>query len=82
MRAADIERYVRDYVRVSSWNRVKFDRLTAVQSHMHDKGIDCILLKGADLIPRVYGVMGRRPDSASVRSPGPAPSRRRRHAGS
>ena len=28
MRAADIERYVRDYVRVSSWNRVKFDRLT------------------------------------------------------
>src|SRR5205807_2867816 len=61
MRAADIERYVRDYVRVSSWNRVKFDRLTAVQSHMHDKGIDCILLKGADLIPRLYGVLGVRP---------------------
>jgi len=61
MRAADIERYVRDYVRVSSWNRVKFDRLTAVLSHMHDRGIDCILLKGADLIPRLYGVLGLRP---------------------
>jgi len=61
MKTADIERYLTDYYRISSGNKVKFEKLRAVLSQMQKAGIDCILLKGADLIPRLYGVLGARP---------------------
>jgi hypothetical protein len=61
MRTAEIERYLLDYSRISSGNRIKFEKLRAVLSQMQKEGIECILLKGADLIPRLYGALGGRP---------------------
>jgi hypothetical protein len=61
MKAAEIERYLLEYSRISSGNKVKFETLRGVLSQMQKEGIDCILLKGADLIPRLYGVLGVRP---------------------
>ncbi len=61
MKTAEIERYVTDYSRISSGNKIKFEKLRAVLSQMQKEGIDCILLKGADLIPRFYCVLGARP---------------------
>src|SRR2546422_6572080 len=61
MKTTDIERYLTDYSRISSGNKSKFEKLSAVLSQMQKAGIDCILLKGADLIPRLYGVLGARP---------------------
>jgi hypothetical protein len=61
MKTADIERSLTGYSRISSGNRIKFEKLRAVLSQMQKAGIDCILLKGADLIPRLYGVLGARP---------------------
>jgi hypothetical protein len=60
MKIAEIDRYLTDYSRVSSWNRIKFERLRVVLSQMRNAGIDCILLKGADVIPRLYGALGLR----------------------
>jgi putative nucleotidyltransferase-like protein len=60
MKTADIERRFTDYSRVRSWNKLKFEKLSAVLGQMQTAGIDCILLKGADLIPRLYGVLGVR----------------------
>jgi len=54
------ERHFTEYSRISSENKVKFEKLRAVLSQMRKEGIDGILLKGADLIPRVYGVLGAR----------------------
>jgi hypothetical protein len=61
MKTADLERRFTEYARVSSWNKLKFGTLSAVLGQMQKEGIDCILLKGADLIPRLYGVLGVRP---------------------
>ena len=61
MKAAEIERCFADYSRISSANKLKFKKLSAVLGQMQKEGIDCILLKGADLIPRLYAVLGVRP---------------------
>src|SRR5438552_11825023 len=60
MKAAEIERYLVDYSRISSGNRIKFEKLGAVLSQMQKERIDFMLLKGADLILRLYGVLGLR----------------------
>jgi len=60
MNTAEIERFLTDYSRISSGNKVKFEKLCAVLSQMQKAGIDCILLKGADLIHRLYGALGLR----------------------
>ncbi len=60
MNTAEAEQYLTGYSRISSGNRIKFEKLRAVLSQMQKAGIDCILLKGADLIPRLYGVLGTR----------------------
>jgi putative nucleotidyltransferase-like protein len=60
MKAAELDRYLTEYSRTSSWNRIKFEKLRVVLSHMRDEGIDYILLKGADVVPRLYGVLGLR----------------------
>ena len=61
MKTTDIERYITDYSRISSGNKLNFEKLRVVLKRMHKAGIDCILLKGADLIFRLYGVLGVRP---------------------
>ena len=61
MKTADFERYLMDYSRISSGNKIKLERLRTVLRQMQKEGIDCILLKGVDLIPRLYGALGVRP---------------------
>ncbi len=61
MKSAELERYLMDYSRIRSGNKIKFEKLRAVLSQMWKAGIDCLLLKGADLIPRLYGVLCVRP---------------------
>ena len=61
MKTAELERYLMDYSRIRSGNKIKFEKLRAVLSQMQKAGIDCLLLKGADLIPRLYGVLSVRP---------------------
>lgn len=61
MEAIELEEVLADYSRISSANKAKFAKLRVILQQFHDNGIDCILLKGADLIPRLYGVLGVRP---------------------
>ena len=49
------------YARVGSANRTAFQELKVVLERFHEQGIECLLLKGADLIPRLYGILGARP---------------------
>ncbi|MGH7209204.1 MAG: nucleotidyltransferase family protein [Nitrospiraceae bacterium] len=49
------------YARVGSANRTAFQELKVVLAQFHEQGIECLLLKGADLIPRLYGTLGARP---------------------
>jgi len=60
MNTAEAELYFLCYSRISSGNKIKFEKLRAVLKQMQKEGIDCILLKGADLIPSLYGVLGAR----------------------
>jgi hypothetical protein len=57
------DRLIEAYSQVASANRRKFEKLQVVLTRFQGQGIDCILLKGADLIPRLYGVMAGRPMS-------------------
>ena len=57
---AELERYLTDYSSIISGNKIRFEKLRAVLSQMQKEGIDCILLRGADLIPRLYGALGVR----------------------
>ena len=58
---APLDRGVGDYARIRALNERKFARLREVLRRLHDAGIDCLVLKGADVIPRLYGVLGARP---------------------
>jgi hypothetical protein len=49
------------YTEFSTSTKPKLQRLAVVLERLNEEGIDCILLKGADLIPRLYGVLGARP---------------------
>lgn len=49
------------YARVSLANKRTLDRFVQVGRLFHEGGIDFIVLKGADLLSRVYGVRGLRP---------------------
>src|SRR5947208_15323151 len=60
MDGTKLEQLFADYARASSANRAKFAQLRVVLRQFHANGVDCILLKGADLIPRLYGVLGLR----------------------
>src|SRR5436309_302704 len=61
MEGMELDQVLADYSRISSVNKAKFAKLRVVLQHFHTNRIDCILLKGADLIPRLYGVLGVRP---------------------
>ncbi len=49
------------YTEFSTSTKPKLERLAVVLERLQAEKIDCILLKGADLIPRLYGVLGARP---------------------
>ena len=49
------------YSQVSLINKRLLDECEAVGQTFHQKGIECILLKGADLLSRLYGMRGTRP---------------------
>lgn len=55
------EEFIAAYSGVVTRNRAKFKKLHIVLTRFQREGIDCILLKGADLIARLYGTMGLRP---------------------
>jgi peptidoglycan/xylan/chitin deacetylase (PgdA/CDA1 family) len=59
--ATAVEDVLAAYSRTSSLNRARFVRLKRVLQEFDQHGIDCILLKGADLIHRLYGALGLRP---------------------
>lgn len=56
-----LDQMVARYARVGSANRTAFQELQIVLARFQEQGIECLLLKGADLIPRLYGVLGARP---------------------
>ncbi len=49
------------YSRISLVNKRTLDRFVQVGRLFHDGGIDFLVLKGADLLSRLYGVRGLRP---------------------
>ena len=61
--STSLDKMVAHYARVGSANRTAFQELKVVLARFHEQGIECLLLKGADLIPRLYGVMAARPMS-------------------
>jgi hypothetical protein len=58
---ASVEKLIEAYAKVASTNRAIFTKLRIVLSQFREHGIDSILLKGSDILPRLYGVMGLRP---------------------
>jgi hypothetical protein len=53
--------WIEAYSQVASANSRAFDKLVAVLDAFQAAGIDAILLKGADVLPRLYGAWGMRP---------------------
>lgn len=49
------------YAHVSAANQRTMDRLAVVLDRFRSNGIECLLLKGADLLSRLYGIRGLRP---------------------
>ena len=52
---------IKAYAHVSLANRRSFQTLAGVLSQFHAHAIDVLVLKGADILPRLYGVWGARP---------------------
>jgi hypothetical protein len=55
------DKLVEAYSQVGSANRRSLEALAVVLTQFRAYGIACILLKGADILPRLYGVWGLRP---------------------
>jgi len=55
------DRLIDAYAQVGSANRRSLEALAVVLAQFRTRGIACILLKGADLLSRLYGVWGLRP---------------------
>jgi hypothetical protein len=53
--------WIEAYSQVGSANKRSFQKLTCLLSEFRVYGIDALLLKGADVLPRRYGVWGIRP---------------------
>jgi hypothetical protein len=61
MSVSSPDKLVEAYAQVGSANRRSLEALTVVLAQFRARGIACILLKGADILPRLYGVWGLRP---------------------
>ena len=55
------DKLVEAYAQVGSANRRSLETLAVVLAQFRAHGIACILLKGTDILPRLYGVWGLRP---------------------
>jgi hypothetical protein len=61
MSVASPGKLIETYAQVGAANQRAMDKLTAVVTQFRAHGIDCLLLKGADVLSRLYGVWGIRP---------------------
>jgi hypothetical protein len=61
MPSSTLDDLVEAYSRVSAANRTILDRFRTVAQLFHQQGIPFLLLKGADVISRLYGIRGTRP---------------------
>lgn len=61
MSVSSPDKLVDAYAQVGSANRRSLEALAIVLAQFRAHGIACILLKGADLLSRLYGVWGLRP---------------------
>jgi hypothetical protein len=59
--SVSLDRWIETYARVGSATRRSLEALEAVLTELERRGITCMLLAGADLVPRLYGVWGLRP---------------------
>src|SRR3954469_25775727 len=56
-----VDTFIETYRRVSDANDTVLTRFIQVANRFHQAGITFLLLKGADVISRLYGVRGSRP---------------------
>ena len=61
MSASTLDDLVEAYARVSSLNHQALNRFVEVGVHFRQQGIDFLVLKGADLLSRLYAARGVRP---------------------
>lgn len=61
MPSSTLDELAESYARVSSLNHRALDRFVEVGAQFSRHGIDVMVLKGADLLSRLYGVWGARP---------------------
>jgi hypothetical protein len=61
MSASTLDDLVEAYARVRSLNHEALDRFVEVAAQFRQQGIDFLVLKGADLLSRLYGAGGVRP---------------------
>ena len=61
MTLSSADQLIEAYAQVGSVNAYLLNKLESVLARFHAHGIEVMLLKGADLIPRLYGVVGLRP---------------------
>ncbi len=61
MPSSTLEDLAESYGRVSAANQRTLDRFLDIGTQLRSAGIDFLVLKGADLVTRVYGMMGTRP---------------------
>ncbi len=61
MPSSTLDEFVESYARVSSLNHRALDRFVEIGAQLRRDGIDVLVLKGADLLSRLYGVWGARP---------------------
>lgn len=61
MPSSTLDDLVDAYARVSSRNRLMLEAFAPIVQQFRREGIACIVLKGADVISRLYGVRGSRP---------------------
>jgi len=61
MSVASPDKLIETYAQVGAANKRALGKLTAILTQFRAHGIDCLLLKGADVLSRLYGVWGIRP---------------------
>lgn len=61
MNVSTADRLIESYALIGAANKRSLEQLRLVLREFQAQGIVCILLKGADLIQRLYGVWGLRP---------------------
>ena len=61
MNVSTADRLIESYALISVANKRALEQLRLVLREFQAHGIVCVLLKGADLIARLYGVWGLRP---------------------